>query len=159
MVIVRFIFPVTSRPGGDLLSRVLRQSTIGAEGFHGRVRDGIGWGALAMTTRSARNRVGFVRCVGCVLFAVYVCGFAAARERMDQAGRAISKAKLHALLRFHTPPINVVVYHGSSGNACLEGGFPLRCFQRLSLPYIATRLCHWRDNRCTRGMFIPVLSY
>src|SRR6266403_6320245 len=30
------------RLGGDLLSRVLRRSTIGAEGFHGRVRDGIG---------------------------------------------------------------------------------------------------------------------
>src|SRR6201985_2533068 len=30
------------RPGGDLLSRVLRRSTIGAEGFHGRVRNGIG---------------------------------------------------------------------------------------------------------------------
>ncbi len=78
---------------------------------------------------------------------------------MDQAGRAISKAKLHTLLCFHMPPIDVVVYHGSSGNACLVVGFPLRCFHRLSLPYIATRLCHWRDNRCTRGMFIPVLSY
>ena len=32
-------------PGSDLLSRALRHSTIGAEGFHGRVRDGIGcWG-------------------------------------------------------------------------------------------------------------------
>jgi hypothetical protein len=40
-------------PGGDLLSHVLRRSTIGAEGFHGRVRDGIGCGPLAMTTRSA----------------------------------------------------------------------------------------------------------
>src|SRR5436305_2512263 len=29
-------------PGGDLLFRTLRCSTIGAEGFHGRVRDGIG---------------------------------------------------------------------------------------------------------------------
>ena len=29
-------------PGGDLLSHVLRRSTIGAEGFHGRVRNGIG---------------------------------------------------------------------------------------------------------------------
>src|SRR6267154_5447665 len=28
--------------GGDLLFRALRRSTIGAEGFHGRVRDGIG---------------------------------------------------------------------------------------------------------------------
>ena len=32
----------SGRPGGDLLSRVLGRSTIGAEGFHGRVRDGIG---------------------------------------------------------------------------------------------------------------------
>ena len=29
-------------PGGDLLFRTLGCSTIGAEGFHGRVRDGIG---------------------------------------------------------------------------------------------------------------------
>ena len=31
------------RPGGDLLFRHLSGSTIGAEGFHDRVRDGIGW--------------------------------------------------------------------------------------------------------------------
>jgi hypothetical protein len=30
------------RPGADLLSRALRHSTMGAGGFHGRVRDGIG---------------------------------------------------------------------------------------------------------------------
>jgi hypothetical protein len=41
----------------------------------------------------------------------------------------------------------------------LEAGFPLRCFQRLSLPHIATRRCHWRDNRYTRGASNPVLSY
>lgn len=34
--------PVPWRPGGDLLSHALRRSTIGAEAFHGRVRDGIG---------------------------------------------------------------------------------------------------------------------
>lgn len=33
------------RPGGDLLSQVLRLSTIGAKGFNGRVRDGIGFWA------------------------------------------------------------------------------------------------------------------
>src|SRR5438132_9463729 len=33
---------VIGGPGGDLLFRALRRSTIGAEGFHGRVRDGIG---------------------------------------------------------------------------------------------------------------------
>ena len=42
------------RPGGDLLSRALRQSTIGATGFHGRVRNGIGWGTCAITTWSFR---------------------------------------------------------------------------------------------------------
>src|ERR1700674_3890751 len=33
---------ILARPGGDLLFRGLSRSTIGAEGFHGRVRDGIG---------------------------------------------------------------------------------------------------------------------
>lgn len=38
-------------PGGDLLFHRLSDSTIGAEGFHGRVRDGIGWFTDAMATR------------------------------------------------------------------------------------------------------------
>ena len=29
----------------------------------------------------------------------------------------------------------------------LGASFALRCFQRLSLPYIDTRLCNWRHNR------------
>ena len=41
---------VILRPGNDLLSRALRQSTIGAEGFHDRVRNGIGCSPLAITT-------------------------------------------------------------------------------------------------------------
>jgi len=53
----------------------------------------------------------------------------------------------------------VVVYHGSSGRPRLEGGFPLRCLQRLSRPHLATRRCAWRHNRSTRGASIPVLSY
>ena len=48
--------PALGRPGGDLLSHVLRRSTIGAESFHGRVRDGIGCLPLAMTTRSSQCR-------------------------------------------------------------------------------------------------------
>ena len=43
--------------------------------------------------------------------------------------------------------------------AYLEAGFTLRCFQRLSFPYIATQLCRWHDNWCTIGTSIPVLSY
>ena len=45
------------------------------------------------------------------------------------------------------------------GRPGFEVGFPLRCFQRLSRPHIATRPCRWRDNRFTRGASIPVLSY
>ena len=37
------------------------------------------------------------------------------RNENDQADRAISTGKLHALLRFHTRPINVVVFHDSQG--------------------------------------------
>ena len=81
-----------------------------------------------------------------------------------QASRAISTARLHVLPRFHLLPINVLVSHGPpeslrSGSVHLEGGFPLRCFQRLSLPDVATRRCPWRDNRYTRGQSVPVLSY
>jgi hypothetical protein len=42
------------RPGSDLLSRTLRHSTIGAGGLNDRVRNGIGWGTPARTTRSAK---------------------------------------------------------------------------------------------------------
>jgi 2-polyprenyl-6-methoxyphenol hydroxylase-like FAD-dependent oxidoreductase len=42
------------RAGSDLLSRVLRRSTIGAEGFNGRVRNGIGFSPLAKTTGPAK---------------------------------------------------------------------------------------------------------
>src|SRR5438552_14744354 len=77
----------------------------------------------------------------------------------DQANRAISTSKLNALLRLHTWPIDGVVFPGSQAKPGFEVSFPLRCFQRLSRPYLATRLCHWRDNRSTRDTFFPVLSY
>src|SRR3990167_181978 len=82
----------------------------------------------------------------------------------DQASRSISTGQLHALLHVHIPPINVVDFNKPLGalrpeRSHLEAGFPLRCFQRLSRPNLATRLCHWHDNRYTRGSFTPVLSY
>src|SRR2546423_11422487 len=48
---VSFWLLILARPGGDRLSRALGRSTIGAEGFHGRVRDGIGCWPLAIATR------------------------------------------------------------------------------------------------------------
>jgi len=79
--------------------------------------------------------------------------------RANQVDRVISTGKLQRLPVFHTRPINVVVFHDSRGRTCFEVGFPLRCLQRLSRPYIATLLCRWHDNRSTRGTSIPVLSY
>ena len=80
-------------------------------------------------------------------------------EPTGQAERPISTGQLHVLPRFYTRPINVVVYDVPSGKPHLEVGFPLRCFQRLSVPDLATQRCHWHDNWNTRGPSIPVLSY
>ena len=48
------------RFGGDLLSHVLRRSTIGVTALNGRVRDGIGCLAVAMTTKP-KQRQGVLR--------------------------------------------------------------------------------------------------
>ena len=47
---------VLGRPGSDLLSQGLSHSTIGAEEFNGRVRDGIGLRLFAKTTRPAKDK-------------------------------------------------------------------------------------------------------
>ena len=47
---------VLGRPGNDLLSRVLRHSTIGAEEFNGRVRDGIGFLAPRSNHRTGEEQ-------------------------------------------------------------------------------------------------------
>ena len=90
------------------------------------------------------------------------CSQAACINRRSSP-RAISTSQLHTLLRFHTLPINQVVFLGpysmKDERSHLRGSFTLRCFQRLSRPYIATQLCPWQDNWCTRGTSIPVLSY
>ena len=63
-----------------------------------------------------------------------VCLAANAFVKRDQADRAISKAQLHALPRFHTPPIDGMVCPGSRGVLVLRGvsrldafsGYPVR---------------------------------
>lgn len=37
-----------------------------------------------------------------------------------------------------------------NGKSHLEVGFTLRCLQRLSLPHLATQLCHWNMLHCHR---------
>ena len=60
--------------------------------------------------------------------------------------RPISDSQLHMLPCFHLCPIYLVVFKGSyscDGISHLEGGFTLRCLQRLSLPDLATRPWVW----------------
>ena len=136
---------------------------MGAEVFHGRVRDGIGCVNLAMTTGPPGRILGsggMVVCCECAAWCCVRCCLAAASLGLGwEFIRAISNARLRALLRFHLRPIDVLVWHGPRGRPRLEGGFLLRCLQQLSRPHLATQLCHWRDNWCTRGASIPVLSY
>ena len=158
----REILSRLSRSGGDLLSHVLRRSTIGAAALNGRVRDGIGCFARARATRPGKRRSALSRdpfgglrddvVQGCV-------GRSLASSGSNQAYRAISTGQLNALLHVHLRPIDVVVFHGSQGRPCFEGGFTLRCLQRLSCPFIATQHCRWHDNWSTSGTFTPVLSY
>ena len=61
-----------------------------------------------------------------------------------QAARLISIGKLHTSRCVHTRPIDLVIFQEPlgilrSGTSHLVEGFTLRCFQRLSLPHLATR--------------------
>ncbi len=136
---------------------------MGAEVFHGRVRDGIGCVNLAMTTGPPGRILGMVWvCVRCARLGA-ACGVLLWRGVWGGFGwefiRAIRTARLHRLPGFYLRPIDVLVWHGPWGRPRLEGGFLLRCLQQLSRPHLATQLCRWRDNWYTRGASIPVLSY
>ena len=77
---------------------------------------------------------------------------------------AISTGQLHTSPCLHLPPIDLLVLQGPSSRErepkpSLEGGFPLRCIQRLSFPSIATQRCPERDNWYTRGSYLLILSY
>ena len=81
-----------------------------------------------------------------------------------QATRLVSTGPLHLLPSFHIRPINPLISWQpypptGGGRPHLGTGFPLRCFQRLSLPNVANQPCPWQDNWHTRGPSVPVLSY
>ena len=163
---------------------------MGAAGFHGRVRDGIGWDTRAVTTGSAGRRVpgarllartgrsiGLAACLsptrGSLGAAVTVClgrrgmlrdrsawvpGRSLGWGRMRSIGRLVSVSCMHCC----TSTSDLSTWWSATaliGRRCFKVGFPLRCFQRLSLPDLATRLRGWRHDRPTRGLSIPVLSY
>ncbi len=112
------------RPGSDLLSRVLRRSTIGAEGFDGRVRNGIGSSPLAIATRPAKRIVMGFETLVCFSHAMPVSGG-------------------HGLMRVIKPiellvPVSFTCRHAStpglstwSSSTALEGDLVLRWVSRL----------------------------
>ena len=135
--------PGLREPGGDLLFRVLRRSTIGAEGFHGRVRDGIGcfaprYGhqAFQKAVISNQNRSlilpdseascacllsGVCRLLSDIRFpSSDIWNMVLAAGRGAPVHRAISTGQLRGLPRFHLRPIDVVVYHGSRRDLVLR---------------------------------------
>ncbi len=79
--------------------------------------------------------------------------------KFPNRNRTISTPRLNTLLCLHLVPINVIISYVSQTIPYLEAGFPLRCFQRLSIPDIATGQCFWQNSPHTRGQFTPVLSY
>ena len=150
------------------------RTIIGAEAFHCPVRDGKEWDHLAMVIRlnwvpgrsherpsqfiEDSNRV--YDCFNRRANAVFDCGQS---YRVKPHGQLVSVSLTHYCAS--TPDLSTswsrTTLQGAQGpgKTHLETSFPLRCFQRLSLPHIATRQCHWRDNRYTRGASTPVLSY
>lgn len=119
------MFSVLSRFGGDLLSHVLRRSTIGAVALNDRVRNGAGCFAHAMTTKPRKNRDTKSSIIGVVCFSDQQ---SLSSTGSNQAYRAISTGQLNALLRLHLRPIDVVVYHGPQGYLVLRGASRLDAF-------------------------------
>src|SRR4051812_31309593 len=104
---------------------------MGASGFHGRVRNGVGWGTRAIghqvdgpppSPPPRRSGGGWGAGVGASP------GMGSGRLRLSLAGvevdRAIRTGQLHASPRVHTRPIDVVVYHGPDGETWFCGRFP-----------------------------------
>ena len=127
-------------------------STIGATELNFRVRDGIGCDLCAIVTGKLEWIVKRYR----LFIRLKIL-------KRSQASRLLSTTRLNTLLHLHLWPIKPVFFWKSSvhkkGKSNLRMGFALICFQRLSLPNVATLRCHWYDNRYTRGLSISVLSY
>src|SRR5436309_7304046 len=150
------------------------RSTIGAERLSFRVRDGTGRFPLAMVAETLwssgphRRRLldAGARTSGTAQWTL------ALGERSEDRSRSVCMWQVLGLL----VPVSCTRYRASTsglstrwssrgpysikdGRSHLEASFPLRCFQRLSLPNVANQQCSWRNNWHTRGSSVPVLSY
>ena len=124
-----------------------------------RVGDGSGW-------RSGNRRMdAMIFVVPCLVTVLPVVRGSGRRgRRAVDCPSSVSTGQLHPSRGFHVRPINHVFCMGTAApegawNPYLGAGFPLRCFQRLSLPNVANQPRHWRDDWHTRGSSTQVLSY
>ena len=80
-------------------------------------------------------------------------------------GQALTRLVTVSSMCYHTSTSALSTSSSSRGLTTfvgishLEGGFTLRCLQRVSRPDVATLPCTWWCNRYTSGPSIPVLSY
>ena len=164
----------TERPSSQIcvrrrptLPRSGPRSTIGAERLSFRVRDGTGRFPLAMVAETLWRyrpaaRTGADRTSGTAQWT---------RQRA-QGAQSLCLWQVLGLLvpvsfmRYRTSTSGLSTrwssrgpYSIKDGRSHLEASFPLRCFQRLSLPNVANQQCSWRNNWHTRGSSVPVLSY
>ena len=145
------------------------------EAFHCPVRDGKEWFHPAMASGLKTGQFGIIFSTVATLFTSSLFDISLRFQPTTHTGHKQHgyRIKPHEQLvsvsstpySAYTPDLSTswsrtTLEGGStSGKTHLQASFPLRCFQRLSLPHLATRQCHWRDNRYTRGASTPVLSY
>ena len=131
----------------DIFSGGYPPNIVAADAFHNRVRDGSEWFHTAMNTRIVKHSQGLnlENCIGSAAFATRLIETKSFRQEPKSwsSPRSISTPPLHPLLDFHVEPINGCSPRDLTGlphgNTHLEVGFPLRCFQRLSTPHMATQ--------------------
>ena len=123
-----------TRFGSDLLSHVLRRSTISATVLNDWVRNGARCFTRAMTTKPRKEftissvvQVSITVRGMCMTFIDRITSCLASTGS-NQAYRAISTSQLNTLLRLHLWPIDEVVYLGSQGYLVLRGASRLDAF-------------------------------
>jgi hypothetical protein len=157
------------------LPRSHPRSTIRARELNCRVRDGAGWTLTALATNTPRpvplysNQSGcFIEphlckpCCCCAFHSVHARVPASPHHKGNCPRPLVPLSSTHCCastcgLSSWSSPSGLTPFRDEESH--LEVGFPLRCFQRLSAPEIATRLCPWQDNRHTSAPSTPVLSY
>ena len=146
-------------------------STIGANGLDFRVRDGTGYFPAAQITRGIcffKTQIEKVRCRTLKTEQKSeLCVLHTRRFQYINIPRASPRALV--VVRSGLTSFTRLPYQGdglsprllcrADGGSNLGACFPLRCFQRLSLPNLATQRCRWHDNWHTSGPSTLVLSY